>query len=590
MSDNGVGSSDAKQMPEQPANGQAGQPRILSRRSQLSDRRTEIIKVLAELGFVDLLVRSGLWKYASAGLKAREATHGQSEQPDQPARLRRALERLGGAFVKLGQMLSVRPDLVPPEYVTELEKLQDAVAPIPFDTVRRVIESGLECSLEEAYATFAESPLGSASISQVHAALLHDGTEVVVKVQRPEASTLIDLDLELMARAARKLADTPWAGGTDLVGFVSEFSDAVLSELDFTAEARNLDIFAEFFAQDDAVKIPVAHWDHTSSRVLTEGRLEGIPLSRPEEIRSAGGDVSRLVRIGVDAYLRMVFELRRFHSDPHPGNLFALEGGTLGFVDFGRVSTLSERAMDRTADCLFAMAHDDASGVTDAVLQMTHAGPEVDLDELRTEIEQMMDRYARADIVDTMGQSVLTETLDITRSRGLHMPSEYAMLFQTLGILQGVVAKLDPETKLLDIAEPYIKRVALQGLPERAGKEILDQLRQYGRLTARLPHALDSAVRKLARGELGVRFKVDSVDEILDRTESMVDRLSLTILLSAMAIALALAAGQPALLTWVRYAAQGLLLLVTVAAVWLFWSVASSEHRRRRPRPGADRQ
>jgi ubiquinone biosynthesis protein len=283
----------------------------------------------------------------------------------------------------------------------------------------------------------------------------------------------------------------------------------------------------------------------------------------------------------------MVFDLRRFHSDPHPGNLFALEGDVIGFVDFGRVSTLSERALDRTADCLFALAHDDASGVTDIVLQVTHADPEVDSDKLRADIEEMMDRYARAEIADTMGQSVLSEMLDIVRSHDLHLPSEYAMLFQTFGILQGVVAKLDPETKLLDIAEPYIERVALRRLPERASRELLDQLRQYGRLMARLPHALDSAVQQLERGELGVRFKVDSVDEILARTESMFDRLSLTILLSAMAIALALAAGQPALLPWVRYVAQGLLFLVTVAAAWLFWSVASSEHRRRRPKRGA---
>jgi ubiquinone biosynthesis protein len=570
-------------MPDQPETGQAGEPGT-SRRSQLDDRRTEIIKAFAELGLVDLLVRSGLWQHAPAGLKAREAAHGtseRSEQPDQPARLRRALEQLGGAFVKLGQMLSVRPDLVPREYVAELEKLQDTVAPMPSETVHQVIESELECSLQEAYATFDESPVGSASISQVHAARLHDGTEVVVKVQRPEAARLVDLDLELMARAARRLTGTPWAEGQDLVGFVSEFSEAVRSELDFTTEARNLDVFGEFFADDDAVTIPVAYWDHTSRRILTEGRLEGIPLSRSEEIRSAGGDAHRLVQNGVDAYLRMVFELRKFHSDPHPGNLLALEGDAIGFVDFGRVSTLSERAMERAAECLVALAHDDASRVTDVVIQITHASPEVDFDELRAEIEEMMDRYARADIKDTMGQSVLSETLAITRSHGLRMPSEYAMLFQTFGILQGVVAKLDPETKLLDIMEPYIKRVALQRLPERVGKEILDQLRQYGSLMARLPNALDSVVRRLARGEFGVRVKVENSDEILDRTESMVDRFSLTILLSAMAIALALAAGQPVLLPWVRYVAQGLLFLVTVAAVWLFWSVATSEHHRR---------
>ena len=552
-----------------------------TRCNPLNERRAEIIRVFADLGLVDLLVRSGLWQYAPPGLKAREATVGTSAQPDTPGRLRRALEQLGGAFVKLGQMLSARPDLIPPDYVTELEKLQDDVAPMPFETVRQVIESELECSLPEAYATFAESPVGSASISQVHAAALHDGTEVVVKVQRPEVRTLIDLDLELMTRAARRLAGTPWARGADLVGFVSEFSEAVRSELDFTGEARSLDVFGEFFAEDGAVKIPVAYWDQTSSRVLTEGRLEGIPLSRPEEIRGAGGDIHRLVRNGVDAYLRMVFELRRFHSDPHPGNLFALEGDAIGFVDFGRVSTLSERALDRTADCLVALAHDDAAGVTDVVLQIAHAGPEVDFDELRAEIEEMMDRYARAGIAETMGPSVLSEMLDITRSHGLHMPSEYAMLFQTFGILQGVVLKLDPETRLLDIAEPYIKRAALKRLPERTSRELLDQLRQYGHFMARLPHALDSVVRHLAQGELGVRVKVDNSEEILERTESMVDRFSLTILLSAMAIALALASGQSVLPPWGRFAAHVLLLIVAMAAVWLFWSVASAEHRRR---------
>lgn len=575
---------------EEPLEAWGGQPSRPTRRNPLNDRRAEIIRVFAELGFVDSLVRSGLWQYAPAGLKAREAAHGTSVRSEQPKRLRRALEQLGGAFVKLGQMLSVRPDLIPPEYVAELEKLQDSVAPMPFATVRQVVESELECSLNDAYATFDESPLGSASISQVHAARLHDGTEVVVKVQRPEARTLIDLDLVLMARAARAVAGTPWAGGANLVGFVSEFSEAVRSELDLTAEARNLDLFGEFFGRDGMVKIPVAYWDHTTSRIVTESRLEGIPLSRPDEIRSAGGDIRRLVQNGVDAYLRMVFELRTFHSDPHPGNLLAIEGDAIGFLDFGRVSTLSERAMDRTADCLFALAHDDATGVTDAVLEITHAGPETDFDKLRTEIEEMMDRYARADIADTMGQSVLSETMGVVRGHGLHMPSEYAMLFQTFGILQGVVAKLEPETKLLDVAEPYILRVALQRLPERVSKGLLDHFRQYGHLMARLPNALDSVVRRLARGEFGVRLKVDNGDEILDRTESMVDRFSLTILLSAMAIALALASGQSVLPPWGRLAAHALLSLVTLAAVWLFWSVASAEHRRRRPKRDAGGQ
>ena len=309
-----------------------------SRRAQLSERRSEIIKVFAELGLVDLLTWAGLMRYAPVTLKARQAAEAAPEETDRPERLRLALEKLGGAFIKIGQLLSVRPDLIPPEYAAELEKLQEGVPPMPFATVKQIVESELECDLSDAYKTFSESPLGSASISQVHAAELHDGTKVVVKVQRPEIPTLIDLDLELMTRAARALAGTPWGEDFDPVGAAAEFAQAVRSELDFTAEARNLDSFGEFFADDDTVVIPATDWDHTTGRLLTESRLDGITLSRPDDIRDTGGDVQALVRNGVNAYLRMVFDLRKFHSDPHPGNLLAMPDDAVGFLDFGRVS------------------------------------------------------------------------------------------------------------------------------------------------------------------------------------------------------------------------------------------------------------
>jgi len=585
MSDNEVGTPDAKQTLEQPESSQAGGPGLPTRQKQLNDRRTEIIKVLAELGFVDLLVRTGLWQHAPARLKAREATHAQSELPDQPARLRRALEQLGGAFVKLGQVLSVRADLVPQEYIAELEKLQDGTAPMPFETVRAVVESELDCSLDEAFSAFSVQPLGAASLAQVHAATLPDGTEVVVKVQRPEAPTLVDLDLDLMTRAARKLAGTPWAEHFDPVGIVAEFGKALRSELDFTSEARSLDCFGEFFADDEGVVIPRAYWDYTSSRMLTESRLDGIPLSRPDEIRDSGGDIQVLVRRGVDAYLQMIFELRRFHSDPHPGNLLALPGDALGFLDFGRVSSLSERALDRSADYLIALAQNDSARVTDVLLEITQAGPEVDSRVLRVEIEEMMDRYARADMADTVGPTVMTETMNIVRGHRLQMPNEYAMLFQTFAVLQGVVLKLDPQTKLLEVAEPYIRRGALEGLPERAAKEVAHQIRHYGRLAGRIPDALESVLRRLTLGELGIKIKITDSDEVLDRAEAITNRFSLTVLLSAVAIALAMVAGQT-VPGWVRESSYLLLLLVFLVAVWHFASIVSAERRSRRRKRG----
>jgi ubiquinone biosynthesis protein len=372
----------------------------------------------------------------------------------------------------------------------------------------------------------------------------------------------------------------------DPVGIVAEFGKALRSELDFTAEARNLDLFGDYFANDQGVVIPRVHWDYTSSRLLTESRLDGIPLSRPNEIRKSGGDVQVLVRRGVDAYLRMIFELRTFHSDPHPGNLLALPGDALGFLDFGRVSSLSERALDRSADFLIALAQNDAARVTDVLLEITHAGPEVDARELRFEIEDMMDRYARAGMADAMGQTVLSETMSIVRGHRLHMPSEYAMLFQTFGVLQGVVLKLDPGTKLLDVAEPYIRRGALENLPERAGKEVAQQIRHYGRLAGRIPDALESVLRRLTLGELGVKIEITDSDEVLDRAEAITNRFSLTLLLSAVAIALAIVAGQ-AVPGWVRESSYLLLLVVFLVAVWHFVSIVSAERRSRQRKRGA---
>ena len=362
---------------------------------------------------------------------------------------------------------------------------------------------------------------------------------------------------------------------------VAEFGKALRSELDFTSEARNLDCFGDFFAEDEGVMVPRVYWDYTSSRVLTESRLDGIPLSRPDEIRNSGGDVKLLVRRGVDAYLRMIFVLRQFHSDPHPGNLLALPGDALGFLDFGRVSSLSERALDRSADYLIALAQNDSARVTDVLLEITRAGSGVDSRELRAEIEEMMDRYARADIADTMGQTVLTETMSIMRGHRLHMPSEYAMLFQTFGILQGVVLKLDPQTKLLDVAAPYIRRGALENLPERAAKEVAQQLRHYGRLAGRIPDALESVLSRLTLGELGIKIEIADSEEVLDRTEAIANRFSLTLLVSAVAIALSMVAGR-SMPEWVGDGAYALLLLVFFVAVWHFASIISAERRSRR--------
>jgi ubiquinone biosynthesis protein len=356
----------------------------------------------------------------------------------------------------------------------------------------------------------------------------------------------------------------------------------VRSELDFTAEARNLDHFGAFFSQNETVQIPLAYRDHTTARLLTESRLQGIPLSRPEEIQQAGGDIHRLIRNGMDAYLQMVFELRRFHSDPHPGNLLAMDGDSIGFVDFGRVNALSERNLDRLADCFLGFAQNDSAELTEAILRLVDTGAHTDTQSLERDLESMMDRYAEADVASSTGPSVIFEMLEIMRQHQLRLPSQYAMLLQTLAVLQGVVLTLDPETKLLKMMEPYVERVTVQRYtPERVRRALLRHARQCGRAAALVPGALENVLQRVATAELGVKVNVAANEEGLDRAEAVANRFSLTLLLSAMAIALALVAGrsQPG---WMGFATHALLFLVFFVGVWHFTSILAAEGRSKR--------
>jgi len=220
------------------------------------------------------------------------------------------------------------------------------------------------------------------------------------------------------------------------------------------------------------------------------------------------------------------------------------------------------------------------------LLEMTHAASGTDARGLSSDIEEMMDRYARADIADTVGQTVMSETLSIVRRHRLHMPSEYALLFQTLGVLQGVVLKLDPQARLLDIAEPYVRRAALRRLPERAGTEAARQMRQYTRILSRIPDALESVMGQIISGQVAIHVKLDDRDEVLDRAEAVANRFSLTLLVSATAIALALVAGQP-VPAWVSDATHVSLLLVLVVAAWHFISIVQAERRSKLRKGGA---
>jgi ubiquinone biosynthesis protein len=314
--------------------------------------------------------------------------------------------------------------------------------------------------------------------------------------------------------------------------------------------------------------------------VLTEERIFGVPLSHIADVRAEGYDTHTVVQRGTDAYLKMMFDLRKFHSDPHPGNLMAMPGNAIGFLDFGRVSTLSEHARDRVVEYLIALEQNDPRGVTEVVMQMSYAGPEVDRGALRRDIERMMDRYASTSMEDTIKNSVLIEMLNLIREHEMHMPSEYTMLFETLGMVEGVIFELDPGADLLEMTKPFAQRMIADKLtPEAVLQTVSEQAKQYFHLLVRIPDTVEAILDRMAVGDLGVKVALEKTDPVMDRAEIMVNRMAITLLLSAMAIAFAMVAGVPDLPSWVRSAAGVVLLLIFLTGVWLVFSIIGAERR-----------
>ena len=289
-------------------------------------RYTEIATVLGELGLGYLLDEFGLTRFLPGSWRAPHRSR--EPQISIEARVRRALERLGPTFVKAGQLLSTRPDILPESYLAELRKLQDEVPPVPFDVIRGMVERELDGKLEVVFASFDETPLAAASIGQVHAAVLPTGEDVVVKVQRPDIRDAIDVDLDILQTQARFVAaNTQWGRQMDVVSYATEISSILHGELDYVVEGRNAERFATDFDTVPDVRFPVVYWDFTTQRVLTLERFYGIKLDDIAALDAGGYDRALLARRGVEAYLKMVFDDGFYHADPHPGNIFVCEDG-----------------------------------------------------------------------------------------------------------------------------------------------------------------------------------------------------------------------------------------------------------------------
>ncbi len=421
-------------------------------------RLREIAAVLVKHGFGFLVVEAGLGRLVPFhrglfGHPRREVEY------SAPEHLRMALEELGPAAVKLGQIMSTRPDLLPPDLIDQLELLRDRLPPVPWPDIATILDEELEGGFAAHFRSVDETPLAAASIGQVHAAVRHDGTRVVVKVRKPKVADLIEADLAVMADVAELVAPRLLAQGYDVRALLDDFAWTIRSELDYLTEGRNADQLRDVLADEPRVFVPKVHWDLTSSRVLVLDRIDGVRIDDVDGLRAAGLDPSEVASIHAHAVMRQIFVAGFFHADPHPGNLLVTADGSIGVVDLGMVGRIRGETRRHLVAMLRAGARQDPRATARAMarLGMTSVG---DPRALERDLARMYDRYygLAADRLD-LG-AYLQDLMGVARTHRLQLPAELALLFKTIGMCDGLWRTLDASFDVWSIGEAFVDEIA----------------------------------------------------------------------------------------------------------------------------------
>ena len=461
------------------------------------------------------------------------------ERATLPAHFRQALEELGPAFVKLGQMLSTRPDLLPPDYIAELSRLQDRVKPRPWEEMRPVLETSLNAPLGDVFGEITLEPLASASLAQVYEAKLRTRQRVVIKVQRPNIRPTIRTDLEIIHDLARYAQDhTPLGRIYDLVEIADDFAHTLRNELDYTIEGRNADRFRRNFKGEDAVHIPWVYWDHTTERVLVLEYLEGIKINDIEAIDTAGYDRERIANNAARMIVQEVLQDGYFHADPHPGNFVVMEDEVIGAMDFGIVGHLNRSDRVNLIRLSNVAVQEDAQGVTDALIHIGAAPPDVDREALTRDVQRVLNYYSGVTLKKIRIEELMGDVMPIAFEHHLKLPSNFWLLGKTLAMMEGLGLKLAPDFDIFAFASPHVTRLTVETLlPSRHWAQELIRLGlSWGDLLEQLPHAGRLLIDRFENGE---PIKLALASQNLAALDRMVTRLALSLIISGMIIGLA---------------------------------------------------
>ena len=572
-------------------------------------RLHEIASVLIRHGFGDMVRRMGmanaleragrvlLWKHA-----------GELAHLEPPARLRRALEELGPTFIKLGQVLATRVDLFDPEWIAEFSKLQDSAPPLPYAAIQQQLAEDLGAPPGEIFAAFDPESLAAASIAQVHRARLEDGSEVMVKVRRPDIRPTIEADLRWLVRLAELIeSEYPELRNFHPLEVVRQFEQSLRRELDFASECRHAERIAKNFAgytdQDAAplpgigqsasdtmpgsavsslpvIVIPRVYWQWTGERVCVQEYIAGIPGRDLAAVDRAGLDRKILARRGAHAVLKMIVEDGYFHADPHPGNVFYLPGNRIAFIDFGMVGRLTEERREQIIRLLLGMVRHEPGRVTDVMLDWCGEGA-VDEEKLTQEIQNFVDQYHGTPLKHLSIGNMLTDMVTILRQYRIALPADLALLVKGFITLEGMGRELDPEFDMAGEALPMLEgslraRYTPAALFKRGWRSAAETLA----LLADLPHDISRLLRAARRGRLEIHIDVTHLKHVGNQLDDAANRLVIGIVVAAIIIGSSIVMTVPGGPTLLGLPLFGLIGYLSAAAggVWLLLSILKSRN------------
>lgn len=487
-------------------------------------RAQQIATLLARHGFAALAARDRTSTAEAARAELLSgATATEDPGSDLAARVVSLLEELGPTFVKFGQILSTRPDIIPPRYLESLQVLQDHVRPVPIDAVRRQVEASLGAPPEQLFASFDEQPIASASIAQVHGARTKDGKDVVVKIQRPGLRPIIEADLSLLRFLADQvLAIFPEARAFDLGGMVQEFEASLMRELDFEVEAQSLRRFEKNFRDKPHIHIPRVEASLSSRIVLTMERVRGKKLTALTD----EAERATVARHYLDAAYQMLFRDGFFHGDLHPGNVFLEEDGRLGLIDFGMVGRLSRQMRERLVDVLFALMSEDLEGVARIWFQLGRASSNLDYAQFEGAVVDVLERHIVGRPVEEWNLApFFTDLAAAAVKHGVRLPSDFTMMFKAMATTEGLARTVAQGINPVEAARPYIEALLRDRYSaDRVKKLAVVEGIRLIEVARELPHTIERIITKLEQGDLSVKLRHDGVDAEVTRVVRALNR------------------------------------------------------------------